>query len=99
MAAAHKALAGNAIHYTLGAVLGVAYGMTAEVRPEVTAGGGTLFGTGVAGLLDEAAVPAVGLGTAPWQTPLSEHAYTLGSHLVFGAAAEATRRLVRGVLD
>lgn len=99
VAEAYKGLAGNAVHYTLGAVLGVAYGMTAEVRPEATAGGGTLFGTGVAGLLDEAAVPAVGLGDAPWQTPLPEHAYTLVSHLVFGAAAEAARRLVRGALN
>jgi uncharacterized membrane protein YagU involved in acid resistance len=93
-----KPAAGQAVHYSLGAALGLAYGVAAEAEPAVTSGGGTLFGVGVAVLLDEAVVPAVGLGEAPWRTPLSTHAYTLASHLVFGGAAELTRRLARRAL-
>lgn len=96
---ADKPLAGQAVHYALGAALGVGYGVTAEALPVATAGGGTAFGLAAAIVLDEVAVPAMGLGDAPWQTPASTHAYTIASHLVFGAAAEATRRLVRRALD
>lgn len=90
-----KPLAGQGVHYALGTALGLAYGAAAEVKPAVTAGGGTAFGLGTAAVLDEAAVPAAGLGEVPWKTPAATHAYTLASHLVFGATAEVTRRLVR----
>ncbi len=94
LAATDKPLAGQAVHYALGAALGVAYGMAAAVRPGVTAGHGAAFGLTTATLLDEVAVPAVGLGTAPWQTPLSTHAYGVASHLVFGTVTELVRRQV-----
>ena len=89
-----KKLGGQAVHYALGAALGAAYGASAVVRPEVTAGFGTAFGIGTAAVLDEAAVPAAGLGDAPWETPISTHMYTLASHLVFGVALESSRKLV-----
>lgn len=95
---ADKPLAGQAVHYMLGAALGASYGVVAEVRPEVTAGTGSLFGLSVAAVLDEAAVPAVGLGDAPRNTPLSTHLYTGASHVVFGVTAELTRRLMRNAL-
>ena len=93
-----QALAGQLVHYTLGSVLGVAYGIAAEFRPAITIGYGTAFGLGVAAVLDEATVPALGLGSPPTQTPLSEHLYSGVSHLVFGATAEFTRRTVRSTL-
>ena len=80
------------------AALGVAYGVAAEFRPGVTAGYGTAFGTAAAALLDEGAVPAVGLGAAPWTAPASTHAYALSSHLVFGAVTEFVRRQVSATL-
>jgi putative membrane protein len=91
-------LAGQLVHYLLGAGLGVAYGVAAEFRPAVTTGFGAPFGLGVAAALDEAAVPAVGLGSSPRETPPSTHAYTIASHLVFGTVAELTRRQVRSTL-
>ena len=95
---AAKPLAGQSVHYALGIGLGVAYGIAAEFRPSVTAGFGTAFGLGTATLLDEAAVPALGLGEAPWKAPLSTTLYAYASHLVFGGTAEVVRRQVAGTL-
>ena len=95
---AAKPLAGQGIHYALGIGLGLAYGIVAEFRPSVTAGLGTVFGLSTATLLDESAVPAVGLADAPWKAPLPTTLYAYASHLVFGATAEIVRRQVAGTL-
>lgn len=86
--------AGNAVHYLFGALLGGAYGLLAEYRPEVTKGFGTAFGAASAAF-DELGVPAAGLSGPPTDFPPATHAYALASHLVFGGVTEATRRLVR----
>lgn len=99
VAGGNKALAGQAIHYVLGAALGVVYGVTAELRPSVTTGFGTAFGLGTATLLDEIAVPLSGVGKPPWQAGLSGNLYSYASHLVFGGATELVRRHVRATLD
>ena len=91
-----KPLAGQAVHYALGAGLGVVYAVAAEYRPAVTAGYGTAFALANTALLDEAAVPAVGLGEAPWKTAPSTHLYSVASHMVFGTVTEGVRRLLRG---
>ena len=98
-AQADKPLAGQAMHYALGIGLGVAYGIAAEFRPSVTAGFGTAFGLGTATLLDEGAVPAVGLGSVPWKAGLTSNLYAYASHLVFGGTAELVRRRVAGTLE
>lgn len=89
-----KKVAGNAVHYLFGAMLGGAYGLLAEYRPEVTTGYGTLFGLGSAAF-DEIGVPAAGLSAPPADFPAATHAYALASHILFGGVTEATRRLVR----
>ncbi len=89
-----KKAAGNAAHYLFGALLGGAYGLIVEYRPEVTKGYGTLFGA-AATTLDEVGVPAAGLSAPPSDFPAATHAYALASHVVFGGVTEATRRLVR----
>lgn len=93
-----KGEAGNAVHYGFGAALGLGYGVAAEVEPWVTTGFGLPFGGAVAMVADEALVPAAGLSGPPWQSPASTHAYALASHLVFGAALEAARRILLRVL-
>lgn len=93
-----KPLGGQAMHYGLGIGLGILYGVAAEFRPSVTAGFGTAFGIGSATLLDEGAVPVLGLGQAPWRTGLTSHLYSYASHLVFGGTAELVRRQVAGTL-
>ncbi len=95
---ADKPLAGQIVHYALGIGLGALYGIAAEFRPGVTAGCGTAFGIGTATLLDETAVPAVGLGDAPWRADASTHLYSYASHLVFGGVTELVRRQVAGTL-
>jgi len=92
-----RAAGGQIVHYAVGAALGLGYGVAAEVRPEVRRGFGTGFGLATATLLDEAAVPIAGLSGPPSDTPAIGHAYAVASHLVFGAALEASRRLVRAL--
>lgn len=89
---ANKPLAGQLVHYAVGAGLGLGYAVIARRRPGVTAGFGGAFGLATAALLDEVAVPAAGFGPPPWKTPAATHAYSLASHLLFGAAVEGARR-------
>ena len=91
-----KETAGNAVHYAFGGAIGAAYGLAAEYRPGITFGYGTVFGIGVAAVMDDGVVPTAGLAPAPWQTPVGTHAYAMASHLIFGAVTEAGRRLLRG---
>ena len=87
------------VHYSTGAVVGAVYGALAEVWPKVTKGGGAAYGGLVAIGLDEAVVPALGLGPSPLETPPSTHMYGLSSHVVFGWALEAARRFIRPALN
>jgi hypothetical protein len=93
---AHRAQAGQAVHYLTGAALGGLYGILAEYEPRAAAGFGSLYGIATSAILDEAAVPAAGLGSAPWETPAATHAYGLSAHLVFGVALESARALLGG---
>ena len=97
--APNKALAGQVIHYALGTGLGIAYGIAAEFRPSVTTAFGAAFGFGTATLLDEGAVPALGLGDAPWKADLTTNLYSYASHLVFGTITELVRRQVASTLS
>lgn len=92
VATADKPLAGQAVHYAFGAVLGAAYGVAAEFRPTVTQGGGVPFGLVAATAFDESAVPALGLGEPPWRAGWVAAAYGYASHAVFGAVLELVRR-------
>jgi putative membrane protein len=70
----------------------------AEVVPEVTAGAGLPFGVAFWLVVDEGAVPLLGLSKGPMEYPLSTHAYALASHFVYGLTAELVRRSVRRAL-
>ncbi|MEO6872463.1 MAG: DUF1440 domain-containing protein [Chthoniobacterales bacterium] len=96
--AAYKPVAGEAMHYGIGAGSAALYGALAEVAPVVTIGDGLAFGTAVFVLVDEVAVPKAGLSKPPQEIPLTTHVYALASHLVYGWITETVRRAVRGVL-
>lgn len=90
-----KRIAGPAVHYSLGAGVGGLYGVAAEIVPEVTAGAGLPFGAAFWLVVDEGAVPLLGLAKGPTKYPVSTHAYALTSHFVYGLTAELVRRVVR----
>jgi putative membrane protein len=90
-----KKIAGPAVHYTLGAGVGGLYGAVAEVAPEVTAGAGLPFGAVFWLVVDEGAVPLLGLSKGPSAYALSTHLYAFSSHLVYGLTTELVRRAVR----
>ncbi len=93
-----KKIAGPAIHYALGTAVGGLYGAAAEAMPEVASGKGLAFGAAFWLVVDETAVPVLGLSKPPTAYPVSTHVYALASHLVFGLTAEFVRRTLRRAL-
>ena len=93
-----KKIAGTAVHYVLGMGVGGLYGAAAEIAPNVTTGAGLPFGAVFWLVVDEGAVPLLGLSEGPMNYPVSVHAYALSSHFVYGFTAEVVRRAVRGAL-
>jgi Protein of unknown function (DUF1440) len=80
--------AGSALHYGLGAGMGAAYAGLRHHVPAANAAGGTLFGTAVWLLMDEAAAPVFGLTPGPAAFPWQTHARGLAGHLVYGTVTE-----------
>ena len=95
----NRPAAGEAVHYAAGSLVGGLYGLAADMAPRVTAGRGAAFGAVAATVIDETLVPALGLGDPFWKAPAISHPYSYASHLVFGTATEATRKVARQFLD
>ncbi|TCP34248.1 DUF1440 domain-containing protein [Sphingomonas sp. BK235] len=90
--------AGSAVHYGVGAALGLGYVAAAERWPETATGFGLPFGALTMLLLDDLLVPAAGWG--PWpEAEAKGNLYTLGSHLVFAGTVEGVRRGAGALLD
>jgi len=87
--------AGETVHNVVGALVGGAYGVAAEVDPRVTRGGGAAFGAVAATVVDETLVPAFRFGDPFWRAPVFSHPYSYLSHVVFGAVTEAARKVFR----
>ena len=91
-----KQIAGRALHYGFGLVMGAFYGVASEYLPIVGWGGGTAFGTILFAATDQAALPALKLASQPAATPAVDHLLHWASHLVYASTLEATRKqLVR----
>jgi putative membrane protein len=93
-----KKLAGPAVHYAFGTLVGALYGGLAEVSPAVARGVGMPFGTAVWLAADEVGVPALGLSKKPTEYPVTVHASALGAHLVYGLTTDLVRRLLLRVM-
>jgi putative membrane protein len=93
-----KKIAGPVVHYVLGTGVGGLYGAVTEVVPEVTSGVGLPFGAAFWLVVDETAVPLLGLSKGPTKYPLSTHVYALTSHFVYGLTTELVRQAVRKAL-
>jgi uncharacterized membrane protein YagU involved in acid resistance len=93
-----KGYAGPAMHYAMGGTSGAIYGAVNEMMPAVHMAAGLPFGAAVWVVADDIVLPALGLKKPPTEYPLSEHAYTLASHFVYGLTTEMVRGAVRNVL-
>jgi putative membrane protein len=93
-----KAVASETIHWVFGATAGVAYGALAEFYPAATSRDGIGFGMALMALTHESTLPAMGLSAAPAQQSPRERTSEMASHIVYGLAAETTRRIVRKML-
>lgn len=82
----------------MGTGVGGLYGAVADVAPQVTTSAGLPFGTAFWLVVDETAVPLLGLSKPPTEYPASTHVYALASHLVYGLTAELVRRNLRRAL-
>jgi hypothetical protein len=88
-----KKTAGRVVHYTFGTLMGIVYGVSAELIPEATTGGGTAFGTLLYLGADEVAVPAFQL--SPADAPAADRLQHWAAHVVYGGSLELVRSLVR----
>ena len=93
-----KEIAGPIVHYAVGTTAGAVYGLAAEYEPDVTTLAGIPFGAAFWMVVDEGALPLLGLAKGPTAYPISTHAYALASHLVFGLTVEVVRSTVRRAL-
>jgi putative membrane protein len=93
LSAEDKKKAGPIVHYAYGTGIGAFYGALAQRHENTTSGFGTAYGAAAWALGDEMAVPALGLGKKPTETPASQHFQTLAAHLVYGITLEGVRRL------
>jgi hypothetical protein len=85
---------GSAMHWALGIGAGAAYGVLRNRVRAADRANGLVFGPTFWGLVDEGANTLLrltpGATAFPWQT----HARGLAGHLVFGAAADSTLRVL-----
>ncbi|MCA1577099.1 MAG: DUF1440 domain-containing protein [Acidobacteria bacterium] len=91
-------VAGQIVHYAMGATSGAIYGVTAELAQIVTKGAGVPFGTAVWAIADETLVPVLGLSKSPARYPVSTHVYGLASHFVYGVTTDLVRRGLRSTV-
>lgn len=94
-----KEKGGPIVHYTFGALMGGVYGAIAEELPLTTTGFGTAFGVALFTGADLIAVPALNLSGSSGEQPVSSLATPFAAHLVYGAATETVRRLMRALLS
>ncbi len=94
-----KKIAGPAVHFGFGGMTGAAYGVAAELIPEVTTGYGVPFGTAVWLGAHVITVPALGLSKPITESSMPKEATELAAHFLYGAVTELCRRWLRnGIL-
>ena len=93
-----KKVASETIHWGFGALAGAAYGVIAEVYPQVTAKNGITFGMTLMAFAHEGALPTLGLSAPPNEQQPREQRSEMITHVVYGVVAETVRKVVRKVL-
>ena len=87
-----------AAEYTFGIVCGALYGALAEYIPAFTSGFGTTYGAALFLGASEVVLPALGWVPQPSERTPVQHAGGLYGNIVYGAATEGVRRLMRKAL-
>jgi uncharacterized membrane protein len=90
-----KDVAGSAVHYVVGTLTGGLYGALTQVQPRASRWRGAAMGIATATLIDQLAVPVAGLARPPWKYSFGTHLYGYASHIVFGMATDAVRRILQ----
>ena len=93
-----KKVVEEGIHWGFGAVTGAAYGVIAELYPDVTAKGGATFGLALMTVTHEGALPALGLAESPEKQEGRERRSEMATHIVYGIVCETVRNLLRRAL-
>lgn len=93
-----KKIVEEGLHWGFGALAGAAYGVAAEVYPDVTAKRGATFGLALMTVAHEGALPALGLAAPPQQQHGREQRSEAVTHVVYGVICEGVRRAVRARL-
>lgn len=95
---AQKKAVEESIHWGFGALAGAAYGVIAELYPQVTAKGGTTFGLALMTVTHEGALPALGLAATPEHQEGRERRSEMATHVVYGVVCETVRSVLRKAL-
>lgn len=82
-------LLGRMIHYAMGIMPGMMYGVMSKRFPQIRRGGGLLFGLALFLLQDEMLGPMMGITSPPGEYPWQAHARGLVGHLALGLALDA----------
>lgn len=82
------------IHYAFGAMAGALYGALQPRVPFLSAGLGTLFGTGFWLLGDEIGMPVMGLSKPSQDYPWQTHARAWAAHVGYGATVVGTYKIL-----
>lgn len=93
-----KKLVEEGIHWGFGALAGAAYGVIAELYPQVTAKQGATFGLALMTVAHEGALPALGLAASPEEQHGREKRSEMATHIVYGVVCETVRSVVRKAL-
>ncbi len=93
-----KKVVSEGVHWGFGALAGAAYGMMAELYPQVTAKNGVTFGMTLMAFAHEGALPALGLSAEPKDQNPREQRSEMVTHVVYGVVAETVRKIVRKAL-
>ena len=91
-----RARAGTVLQWAIGVGAGVLYAALRERLPGTGIARGLGYGAAFSLLVDEGAVPLLGLAPGPEAFPWETHARGCIGHLVFGGVAEATLMALDG---
>lgn len=80
---------GQIVHYGYGALLGAVYGLSGRGLPAVRSGHGTVYGAATWLIGVEVAMPLLKLMKPPHKHSFEEHAFSLVSHLGYGAVLQS----------